>query len=186
MLQPGQRVLDLGCGYGRIALPLALDRPVVGLDLSSTLLRAAGARARREGVDVGLVRATMRTLPLASGSVDVVLCLWSAFNELLDREEQLATIREVWRILTVGGWALFEGPRYRLPTVYELASGKRYGGLSGRIRRGEVSGLAVHVYQHDETSLRGLVQTAGVSSSRIYAGPWAGRERQFLYFERMS
>jgi 2-polyprenyl-3-methyl-5-hydroxy-6-metoxy-1,4-benzoquinol methylase len=84
MLDPGQRVLDLGCGYGRIAVPLAQrGYPVVGLDLSSILLQAARAYARREGVTVGLVCATMRAIALPARSIDVILCLWTAFNEHL-------------------------------------------------------------------------------------------------------
>ena len=42
MLSPGQRILDVGCGYGRIAIPLALaGNDVVGLDISSRLLKEA-------------------------------------------------------------------------------------------------------------------------------------------------
>jgi SAM-dependent methyltransferase len=184
MLKPGQRILDLGCGYGRIAVPLAkVGYPVVGLDLSSILLQAARTHARHEGADLGLVCATMRAIPLPAGSIDVVFCLWTAFNELLDRNEQLAAVREVWRVLAPGGWALFEGPLYAAPTQGDIASGHRHG-RGFRITRGEVSGFHVHVYRHDEASLRSLVRSAGISSYRIHTGSWAGRERLFLRLGR--
>jgi hypothetical protein len=125
----------------------------------------------------------MRAIPLASASIDVVLCLWTAFNELLDRDEQLAALCEVWRVLAPGGWALFEGPLYAQPTPDEITSGRRYG-REFRIRRGEIAGLCVHVYHHDERSLGNLVASAGISSYRIYTGPWAGRERLFLRFDK--
>jgi len=184
MLEPGQRVLDLGCGYGRIAVPLAQKGyPVVGLDLSCTLLQAARTYARHKDVTMDLVCATMRAIPLPADSIDVVLCLWTAFNELLDRREQLTAVRETWRILAPGGWALFEGPLYAAPTPSEVGSGQRRG-PGFRITRGEISGFQVHVYRHDHTSLRSLMRSAGISSYRIHTGQWAGRERLFLCLEK--
>ena len=56
MLGARRRVLDIGCGYGRIAVPLACDgRIVQGVDLSSNLIDAASKAAAAEGVTVGLV-----------------------------------------------------------------------------------------------------------------------------------
>jgi 2-polyprenyl-3-methyl-5-hydroxy-6-metoxy-1,4-benzoquinol methylase len=48
MLTPGQHLLDAGCGYGRIAIPLARSGyEVTGLDLSDALLSAARERAEQ-------------------------------------------------------------------------------------------------------------------------------------------
>ena len=47
------RVLDLGCGSGRILIPLAKaqDRSVfLGIDVSKEMLRAAAQRIKKEGV----------------------------------------------------------------------------------------------------------------------------------------
>ena len=89
MLTPGQRVLDAGCGYGRIAIPLGRSGyEVTGLDLSDALLRAARERAGQQGTSVRWVRGSMCRMPLLDSSFDVVLCLWSAFHELL--EEQMS------------------------------------------------------------------------------------------------
>ena len=50
------------------------------------------------------------------------------------------------------------------------------------------SALAAYTRRHGNRppDLETLVTTAGISSYRIYTGPWAGRERLFLYFERMN
>lgn len=52
-LAPGQRVLDIGCGWGGLALYLAsvADVEVVGITLSSEQIRIAKARARAAGLD---------------------------------------------------------------------------------------------------------------------------------------
>ncbi len=52
LLAPGQQILDIGCGWGRLALHLAetVGLSVVGLTLSSEQLRVARAEAARRGL----------------------------------------------------------------------------------------------------------------------------------------
>ncbi len=75
--RPGDaRALDLGCGAGRNALPLArLGWNVVGTDLSWPMLCAAAERARADGVAdrVGLVLAPMDRIPAADRTFDLVI-----------------------------------------------------------------------------------------------------------------
>jgi len=75
------RVLDVCCGPGRHALPLAeLGHTVTGVDRDAEVVRCALAAARSAGLrDVGFVQADMRALPLA-GSWDAVLNLWASFG----------------------------------------------------------------------------------------------------------
>lgn len=99
-LPRGARVLDLACGQGRHAAPLrAAGLDVVGLDLSPVLLAAASQ------LDPGLplVRADMRAVPLASGSVDGVVNLFNAFGYFDCDDEDVAVLREVARVLRPGG-----------------------------------------------------------------------------------
>ena len=72
------RVLDIGCGAGRNAVPLAkAGMPVIGTDLSWPMLCAAAERGA--GVDLRLVLAPMDALPVCSGSVDLVIAhgIWN-------------------------------------------------------------------------------------------------------------
>jgi SAM-dependent methyltransferase len=108
-LTPGARLLDLCCGHGRHAVPLAqLGYRVTGLDLSRTLLARAAAAAGEQGQRVGLVEADMRRLPFTDGSFDAVLNLFHAFGYLEDEAQDELVLAEVARVLAPGGRFLQE------------------------------------------------------------------------------
>lgn len=74
--------LDLGCGAGRNAVPLArLGWTVLGTDLSWPMLCAAAARSRDERLDerLHLALAPMETIPAKNHSVDLVIAhgIWN-------------------------------------------------------------------------------------------------------------
>jgi SAM-dependent methyltransferase len=74
-------VLDLGCGAGRNAVPLAqLGWTVVGIDLSWPMLAAAAPRRRADDAErLHLLLAPMDALPVRDRSVDVVVAhgIWN-------------------------------------------------------------------------------------------------------------
>ena len=71
-LAAGDRLLDLGCGWGRHSLPLAArGLRVTGLDLSHELLVLAGYHARRRGLAVNWVEGDIAHTPLR-GPFDAV------------------------------------------------------------------------------------------------------------------
>jgi len=105
-LPPGARLLDLCCGHGRHAVPLArLGYRVTGLDLSRVLLTRAAAAA---GQPLALVEADMRRLPFADGSFDGVVNLFNAFGYLEDEAQDELVLGEVARVLAPGGRFLQE------------------------------------------------------------------------------
>jgi len=102
-LRRGTKVLDLCCGYGRHAIPLAAKGcRVTGLDLSEALLSKAQADAREQGAAVDWVRADARRLPLRGG-FDVVLNLFTAFGYFEREGENLQVLQEAARVLAPGG-----------------------------------------------------------------------------------
>src|SRR4029450_8910511 len=115
-LAPGARMLDLCCGQGRHAVPLAqLGYQVTGLDLRRPLLDHAAALpppppplAPTPGQHVGLVQADMRRLPFADASFDAVLNLFNAFGYLEDDAQDELVLGEVARVLAPGGQFLQE------------------------------------------------------------------------------
>jgi SAM-dependent methyltransferase len=184
MLRPGERILDAGCGYGRIAIPLAVaGYGIIGVDISEALLAEARRLADAQQLNLALLNESMCDMSLPSAHVDVVLCLWSAFYELLTEEEQLSAILEINRVLRPGGWALLEGPPYADATPEEIATQKRFG-PGNRLAADTIEGLANPHFRHNESTFRTLMGKSGISSYRIYTQDWAGRTRQFLRFEQ--
>ena len=82
MCQPSARLLDLGCGAGRNAVPLAhAGWRVFGSDLSSAMLTAAARRVEAETLQdrVSLILASMDSLPFAEDAFDFIVAhgIWN-------------------------------------------------------------------------------------------------------------
>ena len=102
-LQPGMRLLDLCCGQGRHAVPLARrGLRVTGLDLSGRLLAEAEKSAREAGVSVELVRRDMRDIPW-SGEFDGAINMFTAFGYFDDDEQNFRVLEGMARALKPGG-----------------------------------------------------------------------------------
>ena len=102
-LQPGMRVVELGCGTGQSLRRLAAGRQmtVVGVELLPEMLAAARERLAGEAAAVGLVRGRGEWLPLAANSVDrVVTESVLGFQDTATAQRMLA---EIWRALRPGG-----------------------------------------------------------------------------------
>ncbi|MEV8038995.1 methyltransferase domain-containing protein [Streptomyces sp. NPDC086182] len=103
-LRSGMRVLDLACGFGRIANGLAArGLAVVGVDSSRHLLEIA----RQEGCSSATyLHGDMRNPPV-DGGFDVVL-VWSTSLGYYDECDDEATLSSALRILVPGGRLLVE------------------------------------------------------------------------------
>lgn len=109
-LEPGERVLDVPCGTGRIAIELASGGSrVTGVDLMPVFLDAARARADERGVEVDLRRGDMRALALEPGVYDAALCFWGSFG-YFDPEGEEAFVRGVADALRPGGRFMIDTP----------------------------------------------------------------------------
>jgi ubiquinone/menaquinone biosynthesis C-methylase UbiE len=102
------RALDIGCGAGRNAVPLAsVGWNVVAVDLSGPMLCAAAERVRAERLAgrVNLVMAPMEQLPIASASVDLVIAhgIWNLARSTAQFRD---AVREAARVARPGA-ALF-------------------------------------------------------------------------------
>lgn len=100
-LAPEARVLDYGCGYGRVMAELGERgfRDVTGVDLSPALIERG--RRLHPGLRISVLESPPH-MPVASGSFDAVL-LFAVLTCIPDDLAQRSLIREISRVLAVGG-----------------------------------------------------------------------------------
>ena len=109
--QAGGPVLELGCGTGRLSIPLArAGVPVVGVDRSEPMLARARRRAaaRRARARLRLIRGDIRLLPFADATrrtapFAMVLAPYGMLQSLLRERDLTATLAAVHRVLEPGG-----------------------------------------------------------------------------------
>lgn len=101
-VEGGGRVLDAGCGTGRIANRLAArGLAVIGVDLNRSFVEAAAADARRLGLPTGFVLADLRAVPL-SGPFDGAVIWFNSFGYVDDAGNR-SVLAELRRVLRPGG-----------------------------------------------------------------------------------
>jgi SAM-dependent methyltransferase len=114
----GSRILDVPCGIGRVAIPLArLGFQVTGIDLSPHLVRAASKKAEGFGLPAGMAKflvGDMRELSssFAPGSFDVVLNVFTSIG-YGSEEDDLKFFRDARVVTRRGGLLLISGLRNR-------------------------------------------------------------------------
>jgi ubiquinone/menaquinone biosynthesis C-methylase UbiE len=103
-IQPGHRVLDVGCGTGTLVVLIKRLHPdvdVIGLDPDPRVLARARRKAERASVSIQFDHGFSDALPYTDASVDRV---YSSFMfHHLQRDEKQGTLREVRRVLRPGG-----------------------------------------------------------------------------------
>ena len=103
-VKAGQRLLDVGCGTGVVALTAArAGARVTGADLTPALLEAARANATLAGLELEFIEADVEALPFGDGGFDVVL---SQFGHMFGPRPEVA-IAEMLRVLKPGGVIAF-------------------------------------------------------------------------------
>lgn len=97
----GERILDLGCGTGRYAIPLAKrGTKVTAVDVSEDMMAVAQEKALRAGLKIDFRLADInRRLPFPRGHFDNALTSYV----LVNIENLAFTIKEVARVLKRGG-----------------------------------------------------------------------------------
>jgi len=120
----GQRTLELTCGTGRIAIPLAREGVrVVGLDKSAPML--AVARKRSAGLpDIEWLDGDMRSFDLGE-RFGLIYIPGGSFQLLLTVDDQLAALECIRRHLAPDGRFAFEVENPQAPLIAEWLTTKR-------------------------------------------------------------
>ncbi|HEV3163775.1 MAG TPA: class I SAM-dependent methyltransferase [Isosphaeraceae bacterium] len=103
-IEPG-RLIDLGCGTGRLALRFARRGfPVVAVDLSRAMLQTVNAKAAADTLKLSLVQANLCRLEcLPAASFDYALSMFSTLGMIRGTEARRRALAETFRILRPGG-----------------------------------------------------------------------------------
>ncbi|MBS1895409.1 MAG: methyltransferase domain-containing protein [Actinobacteria bacterium] len=123
-LAPGDRVLDLGCGTGTLAIAVKDAQPgatVHGLDGDPEILEIARRKSAEAGLEASFDEGLSTELPYEIGSFDVVLSTLFFHHLTLPQKERTAA--EVRRVLAPGGRLLVADwgpPQDRLMAVASL------------------------------------------------------------------
>jgi SAM-dependent methyltransferase len=119
----GTRVLDIACGTGNTALPLARRGcNVTGVDLTPTLLEQACARAAAEGLAIDFDEGDAEALPYGDATFDAVTTMFGAMfaprPELVASE--MARVLRPGGLLAMGNWGpgAFIARMFKITTSY--------------------------------------------------------------------
>jgi SAM-dependent methyltransferase len=163
----GSRVVDVGCGVGRLTRAARLRAAhVTGVDVSAEMVRRARElNAHLDGVE--FLQGDGRHLTgVADGSADACIS-HVVFQHIPDPQITMGYIREMGRVLRPGGWAAFQvsnDPAIHRPTPEGLRGTVRR--LLGRAPRGQADaawlGSAV-----DLDELRAVADGADLDVDRV-------------------
>jgi SAM-dependent methyltransferase len=121
-------ILEVGCGTGRLLLPLAeAGHTLTGLDLSKVALDAAQAKIRAAGLTkrVSLRLADMRDFELPQRNFALALIPLNTFMHCHTLDDQLSTLKTICRHLRVGGQLVID-LFHPDPTLLAEADGRLY------------------------------------------------------------
>lgn len=194
MASSAKSVLELACGTGRIAIPLAVKgAQVTGLDNSQSMLDQGKRNARGAGVEIDFVLGDMRSFDLGRDDYDLVVLAFNGLNQLLTLEDALSCLRCARKHLAPNGRLVIDTflptPErlvaedlqidYTLPDDAKvLIKARRAYDPASQIRSLDLTidnagvtasdRLDVHVYYPSELSL--LVSTADFDVVAMYGG----------------
>lgn len=162
-LQPGEKILIVGCGTGLDFDHLPPGLTITGLDVSPGMLQRARARAARLGLTADLHLGDARSLPFANATFDVVI-LHLILAVAPDPE---LVARESARVLRSGGRV----------SIFDkfLPLGERPSFL-----RSLLNALARRLFSDLNRHVEPLLEPAGLRIESNLPGAFGGRYRHLL------
>jgi ubiquinone/menaquinone biosynthesis C-methylase UbiE len=104
-LMPGDKVLEIGCGTGSLTLAAKMQvgssGEAAGLDIAPEMVKIAGNKATRKGVDISFQAGSIASIPFPDNHFDVVMCSFMIFH--MPEDVRNKGFKEIYRVLKSGG-----------------------------------------------------------------------------------
>ena len=170
--KPG-RLIDLGCGTGRLLVPFARRGFwVLGVDLSEEMLKQAGRRADGAGVRIQRLKANLVELAgLRDQSFDYAACLFSTLGMIDGAANRQRVLEHAFRLLRPGGKFVLhvhnrwfnlwdaQGRKWLTADLLRgLVPGAQHGDQLMPAHQG-IPGLTLHLFTLGE--IKGMLASAG-------------------------
>ncbi len=190
-LKPGDRVLDLCCGPGRHAIPLArAGLEVTGLDMSEEYLAQARVAAQEAGVEVRFVQGDMREIPFVD-EFDAVVNMFTAFGYFDSEADDQRVIDGAAEALRPGGRLLLDllnrdwvaanyvciearegldGTIYHERRDFDPVAGRNHVEFTITSQNGEVRKASHHIRLYVATEVFEMLGRARFLLERVYGG----------------
>lgn len=174
---PG-RLIDLGCGTGRLCVHFARKGfDCVGVDLSEEMLAQARANADAAGVRVEWRNANLVELAgVPDGHFDYAACLFSTLGMVRGEENRAAAVQQAFRVLRTGGrFVLHVHNRYFRGLGWGRVARQAVCSLLGRADAGDVTmpqtygGAPLTLHHFTRRGATRLLQAAGFRVSGVTA-----------------
>jgi len=172
VLEGQERILDIGCGFGRHSIELARQGfRVVGVDISNSLIEYAREQARTAGLDIEFIHADIRQLSFEN-EFDAVLNLCDGVIGYLETDQENHKLFEVVaRALKVGGKSIIH-----IPSADHAR--KHFPSKTWSKNKQMIELLE---YEWDEDSRSALITSYNLSFGEVLHGLMPIRSRQRLY-----
>ena len=171
-------VVELGVGNGRVAVPVAqaIDRPVLGIDISPAMLEQARANGEAAGVKLELREGDMRELALDEPAA-LIYCPARALMHLPTWADRRHTFERIAGALQPGGrfaWNAFvfdphvasrlDGQWHEAPVRHRVD----YVPADSRIDLTLEDGSTIPLYWSTRGEWEGLLEVAGLETEALY------------------
>lgn len=201
--QPG-RLIDLGCGTGRLLVPFARRGYwALGVDLAEEMLRVCGRMAAASGVTVERIQANLVELDCVSNhSFDYAACLFSTLGMVVGKRERFRVVEHAFRVLKPGGRFVLHvhnrwfnawnpvGRRWLLRNSLAAIIGREAAGDHTMPVHQGIAGLVLHLFTRREAirllrsvgfQIREVLPISLREDGRVINSWWFGRLRAYGY-----
>jgi SAM-dependent methyltransferase len=125
-IEPGDKILDIGCGFGRHSLELAQRGfGVLGIDPSTTMIAAALERSTRAGNQPEFRQLRGEDLQVVE-EFNAAICLFTTLGQVTDQKDNLPLLKKAYQSLLPGSYFILEVPQ-RGQAVASLKPEERFG-----------------------------------------------------------